>query len=110
MSFLAYFIIYIKHCCREAACACGAGVLSSSGELQYSVHSPKPQRPPLDIARVMRTRYKIDSYQQTYFVINSFQELFDKTAPDFTPIYERLRALPEIAADARAAEEEVIQH
>ncbi|MDP3309784.1 MAG: phenylalanine 4-monooxygenase, partial [Polaromonas sp.] len=62
-----------------------------------------------DIERVMRTRYKIDSYQQTYFVINSFQELFDKTAPDFTPIYQRLQGLPDIAADARQEQEEAIQ-
>ena len=74
------------------------------------MQSVEPQRLPLDIERVMRTRYKIDSYQQTYFVINSFQELFDKTAPDFTPVYERLRALPEIAADAMLVEEEAIQH
>jgi phenylalanine-4-hydroxylase len=80
--------------------AYGAGILSSGGELQYSVRSPEPRRLPLDIERVMRTRYKIDSYQQTYFVIESFQELFDKTAPDFTPIYQRARALPELAADA----------
>ena len=45
----------------------------------------------------MRTRYKIDSYQQTYFVIESFQELFDKTAPDFTPIYEDVKTQPEFA-------------
>ncbi|WP_370869803.1 hypothetical protein [Polaromonas sp.] len=44
------------------------------------------------------------------FVIDSFHELFDKTAPDFTPVYERLHALPEIAADAKAVEEEAIQH
>ena len=50
----------------------------------------------------MRTRYKIDSYQQTYFVIDSFQQLFDMTAPDFTPVYERVKALPELAADAPA--------
>jgi phenylalanine-4-hydroxylase len=80
--------------------AYGAGILSSGGELQHSVRSPEPQRLPLDIERVMRTRYKIDSYQQTYFVIDSFQELFDKTAPDFTPIYERVKALPELAAAA----------
>jgi phenylalanine-4-hydroxylase len=55
-----------------------------------------------DLQRIMRTRYKIDSYQQTYFVIDSFQELFDKTAPDFTPIYERVRQLPELAAHATA--------
>ena len=80
--------------------AYGAGILSSGGELQHSVRSPEPQRLPLDIERVMRTRYKIDSFQQTYFVIDSFQELFDKTAPDFTPIYQRVNSLPELAANA----------
>jgi len=86
---------------KDGLRAYGAGILSSPGELQYAVESPEPQRLPLDIERVMRTRYKIDSYQQTYFVIDSFQELFDKTAPDFTPIYERVKAMPELAADAK---------
>ena len=90
---------------KDGLRAYGAGILSSSGELQHSVRSAEPQRLPLDIERTMRTRYKIDSYQQTYFVINSFQELFDKTAPDFTPVYEQLRDLPEIDANARLAEE-----
>ena len=81
--------------------AYGAGILSSSGELQYSVHSPEPQRIPLQLERTMRTRYKIDSYQQTYFVIDSFQQLFDTTAADFAPVYERVKGLPEFAADAR---------
>ena len=35
----------------------------------------------------MRTRYKIDTYQATYFVIDIFEQLFEATAPDFTPIY-----------------------
>jgi phenylalanine-4-hydroxylase len=82
--------------------AYGAGILSSPGELRYAVQSSEPKRLPLDIERVMRTRYKIDTFQQTYFVIDSFQELFDKTAPDFTPVYERIGALPDIAADAGA--------
>ena len=85
---------------KDGLRAYGAGILSSPGELQHAVQSDEPQRLPLDVERVMRTRYKIDSYQQTYFVIDSFQELFDKTAPDFTPIYERVKQLPEIAADA----------
>jgi phenylalanine-4-hydroxylase len=80
--------------------AYGAGILSSGGELPYSVNSCEAQRLPLDIARVMRTRYRIDSYQQTYFVIDSFQELFDKTAPDFMPIYQRVAALSEIEPGA----------
>ena len=90
---------------REAAGlrAYGAGILSSAGELEHSVHSPHPQRLPLQLERTMRTRYKIDSYQETYFVIDSFQALFDMTAADFAPVYVRLRGLPEIAADAPAA-------
>jgi len=81
--------------------AYGAGILSSAGELPYAVQSPEPQRLPLQLERTMRTRYKIDTYQQTYFVIDSFEQLFDMTAADFAPIYERLRGMPEFAADER---------
>ena len=87
---------------HDALRAYGAGILSSPGELRYAVESPEPRRLPLDIERVMRTRYKIDSYQQTYFVIESIQELFDKTAPDFAPLYRRVKAMDELAADAPA--------
>ena len=83
--------------------AYGAGILSSSAELAYSVQSPEPQRIPLQLERTMRTGYKIDTYQQTYFVIDSFEQLFEMTAADFAPIYERLRGLPEFAADEREA-------
>lgn len=44
--------------------------------------------------------YKIDSYQAGYFVIDSIQQLFDATAPDFTPIYAEVRDLPLIEAGA----------
>ena len=81
--------------------AYGAGILSSAGELPYAVQSPEPQRLPLQLERTMRTRYKIDTYQQTYFVIDSFEQLFDMTAADFAPMYERLRGMPEFAADER---------
>lgn len=87
----------------EGLRAYGAGILSSPGELQYAVESGIPRRLPLDVVRVMRTRYKIDSFQATYFVIDSFHELFDKTAPDFTPLYEQVRALPELASDEPGA-------
>ena len=83
--------------------AYGAGILSSSGELAYSVQSAEPQRIPLALERTMRTKYKIDTYQQTYFVIDSFEQLFEMTAADFAPIYERLQGLPEFAADERDA-------
>jgi phenylalanine-4-hydroxylase len=83
--------------------AYGAGILSSRGELAHSVASPEPQRLGFDLERIMRTRYRIDSYQSTYFVIDSFRQLFEATAPDFTPIYRRVSAMPDLAADARVA-------
>jgi len=44
----------------------------------------------------MRTRYKIDTYQQTYFVIEGFQDLFDATATALSPYYAAVRALSEL--------------
>ncbi len=88
--------------------AYGAGILSSSSELLRSVTNAAPQRIRLDVLRAMRTQYVIDSYQQTYFTIDSFQDLFDKTAPDFEPLYRALRSLPEIAADQSLASDEFI--
>ena len=46
----------------------------------------------------MRTRYRIDTYQKTYFVIDSFEQLMEATGPDFTPIYARLAAQESIPA------------
>lgn len=71
--------------------AYGAGLLSSGGELDYCIHSATPHRLRFDVERVMRTGYKIDSYQQTYFVIDDFAQLFADTAPDFRPLYARLQ-------------------
>lgn len=80
--------------------AYGAGILSSAGEIDYCLTSPLPRRIPFDVERVMRTLYRIDTYQQTYFVIRDFQQLFDDTAPDFTPLYARLKRLEPLAADS----------
>jgi phenylalanine-4-hydroxylase len=80
--------------------AYGAGLLSSGGELAYCVDDPRPRRRPFDLERIMRTEYRIDRYQDTYFVIDSFEHLMRETAPDFTPIYARLAVLPTFRADA----------
>ncbi|HZW20674.1 phenylalanine 4-monooxygenase [Noviherbaspirillum sp.] len=79
--------------------AYGAGILSSGGEIEYCLTSPKPRRIGLDAERIMRTLYKIDSYQETYFVIRDYEQLFDATAPDFAPIYERLKTQEALPAD-----------
>jgi phenylalanine-4-hydroxylase len=68
----------------------GAGIVSSYGEAQFSLESDSPHRIKFDLMRVMQTDYKIDDYQDCYFVINSFDELFDATQQDFAPIYKAL--------------------
>jgi phenylalanine-4-hydroxylase len=80
--------------------AYGAGILSSGGEVEYCLTSPHPRRIPIELERVMRTLYKIDSYQETYFVIKDFQQLFDETALDFAPIYERLKKIETLPANS----------
>ncbi len=85
---------------KDGLRAYGAGILSSAGELRHSVLSPAPQRVGFDLERIMRTLYRIDSYQASYFVIDSFQRLIDATAPDFTPVYARVSRLQPLAADA----------
>ncbi|WP_322010829.1 phenylalanine 4-monooxygenase [Paraburkholderia sp. J12] len=55
----------------------GAGIVSSKGESLYSVESEAPNRIAFDLDRVLRTRYRIDTFQKTYFVIESFEQLFE---------------------------------
>ena len=76
----------------------GSGIVSSKGESVYCLESDSPNRIGFDLERIMRTRYKIDTYQQTYFVIDSFEQLMDATRPDFTPIYARLMDQPAFPA------------
>ena len=79
----------------------GSGILSSKGETVYSVESPTPRRWRFELLRVMRTEYRIDAFQSSYFVINSFDQLFEACyGTDFAPIYQRYAAEPPIPADA----------
>jgi phenylalanine-4-hydroxylase len=78
----------------------GSGILSSKGESIFCLEDPAPNRIAFDPMRIMRTEYRIDDFQETYFVIDGFQQLFDATRPDFTPYYEALEATPDIAPGA----------
>ncbi|MGF6492682.1 phenylalanine-4-hydroxylase [Luteibacter sp. 621] len=87
----------------------GAGIVSSKGESIYSIDSKAPNRIGFGLERVMNTKYRIDTYQQTYFVIDSFDQLFDATRPDFTPIYEKLSHGSAVAAAAVLETDKVFQ-
>jgi len=81
----------------------GSGIVSSKTESIYCLEDPRPNRIAFDLKRIMRTDYLIDRFQDTYFVIDNFEQLFEATRPDFTPIYRELAALPDIAPDATVA-------
>lgn len=79
----------------------GAGIVSSYGESIFALDDPSPNRIGFDLERVMRTRYKIDDYQQSYFVIDSFEKLLaDTLDTDFAPVYAALAAQTELTTNA----------
>jgi phenylalanine-4-hydroxylase len=76
----------------------GSGIVSSKGESIHCLESNAPNRIGFDLERIMRTRYRIDTYQKTYFVIDSYEQLMEATTPDFTPIYASLAQRESIPA------------
>jgi phenylalanine-4-hydroxylase len=75
----------------------GAGIVSSHGESLFALDDPSPNRIAFDMERVMRTRYRIDDYQQAYFVIDSFDQLLKATLEtDFAPLYAKLGTMPDL--------------
>ncbi|QJU58677.1 phenylalanine 4-monooxygenase [Sphingomonas sp. AP4-R1] len=87
----------------------GAGIVSSFGESHFALEDASPNRIGFDLKRIMRTRYRIDDYQQSYFVIDSFEDLLRQTLEtDFAPLYDALEAEPDHAPDAVLASDRVI--
>lgn len=54
----------------------GSGLLSSFGEIQYSIESPLVQRYPLQLEWVINQYFEIDHYQPLLFWVESFDHLF----------------------------------
>ncbi len=75
----------------------GSGIVSSSAESRFALESDSPNRIGFDLKRVMRTEYRIDDFQQNYFVIPSFETLLRATVEtDFAPLYAEILAQPDI--------------
>ena len=78
----------------------GAGIVSSHGESIFALDDPSPNRIGFDLRRIMRTRYRIDDYQQSYFVIDNFEALLRATIEtDFAPLYADLADTPDLDTD-----------
>jgi phenylalanine-4-hydroxylase len=76
----------------------GAGIVSSFGESRFSLESTEPHRPAFDLARVLRTSYRSNAFQQSYFVVDSFEDLLGRVLDaDLPALYEELAGLPELS-------------
>jgi len=74
----------------------GSGIVSSYTESVFALDDPSPNRIRFDLERVMRTRYRIDDFQETYFVLGDLGELLELARIDFAPWYSRVEGLPDV--------------
>lgn len=79
----------------------GAGIVSSRGETDFSLTSRAPNRLGFSLERVLRTQYRIDTFQQTYFVIDDFAQLFDAMRADLPTLFKTFAEQPAFEANAR---------
>jgi phenylalanine-4-hydroxylase len=86
----------------------GAGIASSYTESVFALEDPSPNRIRFDLARVMRTRYRIDDFQETYFVLGDLAELLELARIDFAPWYDRAEQQADIAPGEVLPDDEVI--
>ncbi|HKR87353.1 MAG TPA: phenylalanine 4-monooxygenase [Phenylobacterium sp.] len=86
----------------------GAGIVSSHAESRFALDDPSPNRLAFDLARVMRTPYRIDDFQQVYFVIPSLEALLAASLQDFAALYARLAGAKDIPIAAIIPEDRVL--
>jgi phenylalanine-4-hydroxylase len=87
----------------------GAGIVSSYSETLFALESDSPNRLRFDLKRLMRTRYQIDDFQQSYFVIPSLDALLKVTVEtDFGPLYAELEGLPDLGVSDILPDDAVI--
>lgn len=86
----------------------GAGIVSSRSESLFALDDPSPNRIAFDLERVMRTPYRIDDFQQVYFVVPSLEALLAASLQDFASLYERLDHASDIPIAAIVPEDRVI--
>ena len=65
----------------------GSGIASSFTESVFALDDPSPNRIGFDLERVMGTDYRIDDFQESYFVLDSLDDLLALAHIDFAPLY-----------------------
>jgi len=87
----------------------GSGIASSYTESVFALEDGSPNRIGFELERVMSTRYRIDDFQETYFVIRSIDELLELARIDFAPIYAAVRGQPELEPGQILPQDRVLQ-
>ena len=87
----------------------GSGIASSYTESVFSLEDRSPNRIGFDLARVMRTRYRIDDFQESYFVLRSLEELLELARIDFAPVYAAVRGQPDFEPGDVRPQDRLIQ-
>lgn len=80
---------------KQGLRAYGGGILSSISETVYSVESDIPLRARFEPVSVLRTPYRIDRLQPVYFIIDSYQQLYDLVLSDLGALLKRAHELGE---------------
>jgi len=74
----------------------GSGIASSYTESVFALEDASPNRIGFDLERVMRTNYRIDDFQEVYFVLDKLDDLLQLADVDFAPLYQRVGALAQL--------------
>jgi phenylalanine-4-hydroxylase len=93
---------------REGLRIYGAGIVSSFAETQFALEDRSPNRLKFQLSRVMRTRYRIDDFQESYFVLDSLDDLLHLAEIDFAPFYDAAKTMPEVEAGEIMPEDRMI--
>ncbi len=86
----------------------GSGILSSNAETRFALEDESPHRVRFALPRVMRTRYRIDDFQEVYFVLDSLEQLLELAQIDFAPLYRQIAGLPAIDPGELVAGDQLI--
>jgi phenylalanine-4-hydroxylase len=87
----------------------GAGIVSSHAESRYALYDPIPLRIRFNLKRVLQTEYRIDAFQQNYFVIDSFEDLLRQTVEvDFADLYRELATMSDLPVAQRLPGDEML--
>jgi phenylalanine-4-hydroxylase len=86
----------------------GAGILSSPQETVFALEDDSPNRIGYNVQRLMRTKYIIDDFQQTYFVVDSFEDLLETCYQDFGSVYAEVKDLPDLQAHEIVPDDEIL--